>query len=500
MQVHLAKLKELTRHLDWLAIVISSAFLIGTVFVPSVKVFFVLAFTYFIALTYQYGLAKALIYSSPILGYFNIGQIHQILVIPVSAIISDQYLEGRHLSWLVSPFLMISVVALLLFFWWQRKLQTKFHFLQHEKMIIVATGCALLSALYGSLIPGLSMFQVLTPLVGIIWIMYLITLGKNIRKKEWQKIIVTLTCVILLLIFFEGLVVVLQTLWKSSLGLLIEATQMAPVFGLGADETSGTFRPFGLSIHPNGLANRQLTLLLSVLFLWSYKGKKKNSHPSQLVWLALGLSAMMIILSLSRAAYIAVTVVTFFICLRHPNLINQTRHLAIKALAQTRLWHKIILSILTGGLIFKLSQRLLSSLYAFSEAGGVTTRLVQYQEAWEVFKRSPFLGIGDQMFIPTSFHLFPKGVMSYFPENVHSGFLLLLIERGLLGFVFYVLFFWLFFYAIRKSQLQKINKTMLYSGLISGFVMMAFHPEKNFFSLLILLGLAVVHYEKKADK
>jgi O-antigen ligase len=142
---------------------------------------------------------------------------------------------------------------------------------------------------------------------------------------------------------------------------------------------------------------------------------------------------------------------------------------------------------------------MMNSIYSFSEFGGINTRETQYAEAFSVFLKSPIFGIGDRMFIPTSFQLFPKGIMSYFPEDVHNGFFLFIIERGLLGFTAYVFFMILLCKKITNSQANKEIKSVIYSGLIAGFTMMAFHPERNFLSdfVLLVVVFANFNYEKR---
>jgi O-antigen ligase len=274
---------------------------------------------------------------------------------------------------------------------------------------------------------------------------------------------------------------------------------MAPMFGLGTDESGGGFRPFGLSYHPNGLANQHLILLSSILFLSSYLNNKDKLWK-KIIGLAASLSLIVIILSLSRAALLAIFVALVIIVIRQPEYISVWRKSIKNSLGKLKLWHRIVVILLVSVLIFKLTDRLFNSIYSFSENGGINTRLTEYEEALLVFSKSPIFGIGEQMFIPTSYQLFPKGVMSYFPENVHNGYLLLMTEKGIVGIALYIIFFFLFIKEISKSRLTKKTKTMLYSGLSTGLTMMILHPEKNFLSLIVLLGIAIVHYEKNIKK
>lgn len=492
-------MKKLAKKIDLLALIGTAIFLMLLIVVPNVKVFFVLAFVYFGFLIFNYSFAKALIYSAPVLSYINLGQVHSILVIEAKNISAGQYLEGRQLNWSITPYLIISLIAFLMFKFWQKKLKQKFKLLLHEKITIILIGWGFLSAIYGSLMPSLSIYYMATSLIGITWIAYLILIGQNSTKKEWSKIIHSILLTLIMLIIYESIIVFGQMFFGRPLGLSIETTKMAPMFGLGTDEAGGSFRPFGLSYHPNGLANQQLILLSSVLFLSSYLNNK-NELLKKIISLTAILSLIVIILSLSRAAFLAILVALIIMIIRQPKYFGIWKNSIKNNLNKFKLWHKIIIILLISTLIFKLTDRLLNSVYSFSENGGVNTRLTEYEEALLVFSKSPIFGVGDQMFIPTSYQLFPKGIMSYFPENVHNGYLLLMTERGIVGITLYLIFILIFIKGISQSKLTKETKTMLYSGLSTGLIMMTLHPERNFFSLIVLFGMVILHYEKNIKK
>lgn len=496
------QIKNIKKDIDFLAVLATIVFLIFTLLAPSVKVFFVLAFIYFTFLSSRFSFGKAVIYSGIILNYFSIGQSHSILVIPEKALFVNQYIGGRFISWTISPALIICVVAAILFGFWQKKLKHKFSLLIHEKIIVIIFGWGILAAIYGSLMPALSLYYVLTSFLGMIWITYLISFGQNFDQKNWRRILFTILSMILLLIFYEGLIVFLQMLYRSPLGLLVESMQMAPTFGLGADELGGGFRPFGVSFHPNGLANRQFLLTAATLLLWTYLVNKNSpSKPwKNIVVFAATIATISIVLSLSRAVYFATTVAIFIVHWRHKILIQTWWKNIIKNLKNIKLRHKLVLIILVLILTSRLTNRLLNTIYSFSEFGGINTRSIQYQEAWQVFRQSPIFGIGDGMFIPTSYQLFPQGVMTYFPENVHNGFLLFITERGLPSLGLYLLFLYFFYKQNQFISLKKTTQTMLYSAIIGGFIIMLLHPERNLFSTPILLGIAIIHYESYQKK
>ncbi len=475
---------------DYQAVLAVSVFLLTALLVPSVKVFFVLAFGFFSFLVWRYGFVKAFIYSFMPLSIVSMAQTHSVVVVPASAIVSHQYWEGKHLSYGFAPQFFINITALLAIPLWLTKARVKIKLEATHVWLIIFISLGILSAIYGSLFPGISLLSVIGQLSGLSVVFYLLYFFNQQRSAALrQRLIASLFMIVSTLIVFESAIVLGQTLKQSPLGFAIEKTAFAPAFGLGADE-SGGFRPFGLQAHPNGLANQQLILLNSALLLFIVLRRAKQPlFISQSMWLISGLALINVGLSLSRAAYIALAVVVVFWWTRHPQLLQNIINNWQRQIYGLPNLIKATLVIITGLLLMKSSNRLLYSIYSFSEFGGVSTRAVQYAEATEVFKQSPWLGIGDQMFIPTSYQLFPKGVMTYFPENIHNGFLLTTIERGLLGATAYSLFLLLFIKKIQQSGIKKTNRSVIYLGLLVGFIMMIFHPERNLLNLFVLLTL-----------
>lgn len=480
-------------------ILVTIAFLLISSFVPNVKSFFILVFLYFFLLIWKYSFVEALIYSSPILAYLGVGQSHPILVIPPSAIIMNQYLEGRHLSWGFTPYLLINLVAFLLIPFWKKKYKKQINLFFHEKILLILNLAGLLSAFYGSIFLNISLLNVVSIFLSLIPFYYLILTLINSNKQKNKQLLLSLLVIIVCLSNYEAIVVFLQMLIRNPVGILAESIKMAPIFGLGADENQTVFRPFGLNYHPNVLANQHLISIFTLLFLNSYL-KKIPKIWQKLVYWTVTISIIVIIITLSRAAYIALLISFGLIYSKYYNWINKKIISIMTSIKNTKLINKLLIFCFLILLIFRTSERLINSIFAFSEFGGVNTRAIQFQEAWEVFKKSSIFGIGDRMFIPTSYQLFPNGVMTYFPEEVHQGFFLFIIERGLLGGSIYLIFLLSFLKQINKTFVSQLTKIVIYSGLIAGYIVMLFHPVRNTLTFLFLLVIALTHYEKKILK
>lgn len=494
----LNELKSLQKSSDLEAIIASLLFLLAAPFIPNVKLFFVASFILLAFLVWKYGFIKAFIYIILPISLIHIGQTHYISIIPQSKIMSPQYFEDIRLTFTITSSFIISCASLLLIPWFYKNKIFKEKLFKHEKLLIALFACAILSSLYGSLMPGLSLFAAFSQFSILIWAWYLINYLKSANQTAKTKILFSILLILAVMICYESLIVFAQQFIGSTLGIKVESTQYAVSFGSGADEGGGGFRPLGLQSHPNGMANNQLILLSSIILLLSFLKKKIILKPliKRFLTITIIFSTISIILSLSRAVYIAYAIGIAIYILYFPDSISLVLK-KIKGLnKKINVKIKITFILLLLTLVVKFTNRMLNTVYSFAQDGGVETRIKQYAEAIEVFKKSPIFGIGDSMFIPTSYQLFPNGIMVYFPENVHNGFLLFLIERGILSAIIYIIALILTYAAIVKLKINKTNKVMIYSVAIANYVIMFFHPERNFLSLLIVLILILIHYEK----
>jgi hypothetical protein len=489
---------EIAKATDAKAVLSVAIYLFLVTLAPSVKLFFILSFLLFFFLVIEFSFSKALIYSSIPFLFLNVGQTHLFLVIPAKAISSLQYWEGRHLSFSLSPAFVILLAAFLLapFFW--KSLNVKQTIL--ELLIIFIFGLSLLSAIGMAPMPTVSSLFTLQEFLPIIWGLYLVNYGHSLSKPNWYRLLSTLVIIFILLLFQEALFVLIQMIVRAPLGLIIEKVQNTPVFGLGAEEQMGTFRPFGFHYHPNFLANEQLILGSSTLILLEYLKKNRlGKFKKDLTIFLTTITMLTILLSLSRASIMAVGIGILFIFSRHPQIIVGVKKYFLKSLFKISNAIKTIFILIGGVATFRVTVRLLSSPLSFSSTGGISTRIEQLLEAFNVFIRSPYLGIGPEMFIPVSYQLFPDGVMSYFPEEIHNGFMLFITERGIFTALICIFFFFKLWMSTREVIKDKVLKTMIYSSVLMSMTVMLFHPFINFFGLNVLLLMAIINYEKSSQ-
>ena len=491
-------INRVMKPVDQLAVFSTAIFLIVALISPSVKVYFLASLLWFFFLSLAYSFPKAVIYSVPLLMSLNVGQVYSFLAIPAAKIDSLQYWSGKHLFFVLSPHLIILIAAAIAFPFFYRQAKHKLNLFNHEKLFLVVLGLSLFSSIWPSPLQFLSITFFFREGLIVVWFLYLLLIAR--KKKERSVILSTLVSILITILSFETLLVLGQLVKGSSWGLLIEKSQLVPVFGLGAEEQAGVFRPFGWHHHANSLANNQIMMAAAALIfidkLSPIYSQKTKRNLSFIILLMIVLTTF---ISLSRSAVLALVIsgsLYLYIVFKNssPKMIFETLDRSIVKLHPGL---KIVLLAVSSLLILKMTNRLFYSSLSFTASGGVVTRYNQSLEAWNVFQRSPLWGFGVGMFIPISHQLFPDGVMRYFPEEIHNGFLLFLAERGAMASIVVLLFFYFLFKRLKRISLNRASLAMVYSGIAVGLIIMMFHPFINLFSLNVLAVLFIMHYEKE---
>lgn len=510
-------------------------YILASALSPSRRVFFVISFLYFAYLVYiTSSIKKAIFYSFLPFWLFNVGREFTFVAVPKEAVKSPLYPEGRIITFVFSPYFILAVTAILIMYleltknmfllgclkfdklkmrlvnrWkkfpvgWARVASTKSIVTQlkidkYLLFFLVTFALFFVSSLFTSYHQGFSFLFTTGEYAFLTWLVLGIMMVRLSIKKEIGKLLTTLFLILYGLLVFEAGVTYLQFFKRSTLGLTVEKVLDIPSFGFGADENRLQFRPVGLSYHANSLANYQVSLLVTLIILWLFvRGSFSKKTSETLLVSSSALSLSIIILTLSRSAYISL-----FIFVGIVTIFNFKESLkAITATFKYLERYKLLVLGFSLFFIFVASDRILNSVYALTETGGLSTRAQQIKEAIQLLHTAPFLGVGNGMFISTLYDFNPEGVIRYFPEYVHNGFILLLTERGVVAGLTYLIGLYYLLKVVFKSQFTKITKTVIVGGIISTFTMMLFQPFFNLFSLNILVtGLLVeVRWNGKKD-
>lgn len=427
-------------HADAIVVLTTSLFFATSVVIPNNKLFFVLSALY---VSFIFFLKKrfdlTVLYCFIPLMLYGIGQEYAFNIIPAYVLKHPLYNEGRNLYFTFSPHTVLSLSACI---WLGINLITNnkeriFSWL--EVLFITLFGLQIISATRTHFLPIFSTLEVLGSSFVFCYVLIFKRYTQSIEEKQKKIFIVTLIALVTISIVFQSALAVGQYLKRSPLGLQIEVVNELPYFGAGADEDSSQVRPVGLAPHANILAFGILNLWLLSFFLWLSLDTKQKARVLSVLELGFFASTLTITLTQSRSVYIAWLIISLGL-LWHNKLINKNLKKNIFMIIRRI---KFLIIGIVPPVMYVLTTRLLYTLNSFNPHAGVGTRELLIEEAFEVINRNLVWGVGSAMFIPAAFKQNVTGIMNYFPEAVHNGFLLMIAENGVIFFVFYLLAIWL---------------------------------------------------------
>ncbi len=321
----------------------------------------------------------------------------------------------------------------------------------------------------------------------IIPFLFLHFLSKS--KNNLSIVYITITMSLLLQIII-GLA---QFNKQSALGLTIEGKQ-GGAFYTGLDENNAFYRISGTLMYHNQLALISLTYLsISIIYYF----RKKNLNI--LVINILGL--ILIVLTQSRMIWIASLIIFW----RLSNQYRREINIIFKNFGLSIL-NKILIMIVFVLLFFIIIMpRISLSLNSFYEGAGIPIRLKMINEGMEAFIQNPWLGYGSGTNVPVLYSFFPDGAMTEFTANVHNGYLQLILEVGIIGFLCIIIPFIVVGYlSIKRNLISYISidaKNILLNGLTIFTIYYAFQPhagiiEFSYLGLILGFGLITLSNNK----
>lgn len=477
-------------------------------FIPSTKFFFALAFLLVFALFFVFKSAhQALFFSFIPVSIIGLGQQYFFQVIPPEAIINIGYPDGRFLNYSVSPSLIIGLCLVCFLIlnnlvWLvggiKNRNDNRSAYSLYQSigicLLLFFTLFSFISSSRSTSYPVVSMLYSLGDFLFLSWIISGVFIFKSAytdTAKHRGQYIRLLALLFLMIATFLSGITLTQAVVRSNLGLKIETRQSAPRFGYGSDENALQFRPVGLNTHANNNAADLLVYLTTSMFLFLVLSQyKEKIFPLDMHVFLLVLPVIAVLLTQSRAAYIALVIL--FVSLGSVYF-RKMKLYAVQKIQDLMGVRYVRLSILIFAflLFFIIFDRLLYSTFSFSPGGGFSVRDELFKEAVALFRANSYFGVGNGMFIPSLFNFNPSGIIVRFPESVHNGFVLILIERGLLA----TSFLFLFVVFVLRTLLHDFffNKNHLSTQLIffhvSLSVVMLFHPITLLFTPLILLSV-----------
>ena len=261
------------------------------------------------------------------------------------------------------------------------------------------------------------------------------------KKRSDLKLI---SPVILSSIVLQSAVSIIQFVKQSWAGLPIESFIVETIYYGSPDAVHSYFRVAGTFGHPNQLALILCAML--VLILPQVIGERKPVYI-----LGSFITVLVILLTQSRSGWLALFVVILLTTIIYRNeLLKPVSKLAIRRIA-------VSITLVIAVTLAVAVPRIVASFNAFYQNAGFPLRIEMAKEAILAIAQNPWLGYGMGTNEPVLFRLFPMGYIYSFPAPIHMAYLQMILESGILGFLF---FMFPFVYIIRCI----INRFLLYGA------------------------------------
>lgn len=406
-----------------------------------------------------------------VLGYFavapfSVGQVYKFQILtPAQLFFDPQYPEGRNLFFVLSPAFLVGIVVVI------KAAQSVFS--QGVRAVvnietIILFGSVLIrfvSALQASHNQGLS---ILYGLHGFILAAWLILALKEYQKRP--EIVRGLYLIAMCSAVLNSALILLQLVKGGPVGTILEQRGTAVPGEIGVS----FFRPFGLESHPNFSAN---VLLFGIFTSFLFYLTSSIRHRKIAISACLASLAGLIVVQ-SRAGYLGAAGGAI------PAAVVFIRQTKIKAISLLKL--RLTPPAALVGLVFIVLFTLFvigrfynTMLFSASEGGGFSVRSQLAKEAIAIIQEKPFFGIGPGMFIAAAYERNVTGVMYWFPEAVHNGFLLVASESGVFALVLSIGFIFFVFRRILTSRTSAYARAVVGGYVLSQVIFMWFHPVDN---------------------
>lgn len=131
----------------------------------------------------------------------------------------------------------------------------------------------------------------------------------------------------------------------------------------------------------------------------------------------------------------------------------------------------------------------------FTLEGGGWFRLKMIKEAFLTYVLNPLFGYGVGTIVPVVQRIFPNGYIRDFPFPVHLVFLQILLESGLVGFIFFIIPFVIYFIVMIRKYGFFLRKYYLL-GFISILCYYCFQPSNiNMLEIYLFAALIIISFE-----
>lgn len=458
---------------------------------PNVKFFFLLASLYVLVIFWKTkSWDKTVVYVYWPLAVYYVGQLYVFRVIQPEELNHPLYPDGRSLYFKFTPLIVLGVAMMVS--WMYRLVKER---VQSNWLIIILLMGVIsrqISALNESVIPWWTQLgntvNNLSVVLWLWWTMDYFKINKDkVRVKFWEYFMIFLKIIMII----GSLLVMVQGIKGSGLGLVVEQSGIMPYSNSGSDE-SWLNRPIGIWTHANVAAFAIWSFFMAWVLVKFYKEKELNLVGQR--WLLLPVIALVWLQS--RSVFLAIIpFLGWWVFFYKEEIILAINKVKITFWG----WFGGILIMFFGAMV--VVSRFWNSMTNFGSYSGWDTRSKLLEVAIRVFRHHFWWGIGDGNFIPVAFHEDMSNFMKTFPEAVHNGWMLLLTEQGMIGTIIWVIFLlvlikkWLGF---TKKDIKL--RWLLLMIITSQSLVMLFQPFSSILTMGVVVGMLLLVDEGNESK
>lgn len=467
-------------------------FLCLSLIMPNVKFYFLLVTGYILTIFWlTKSWKKTVVYAYWPLAIYYVGQLYVFRVIQPEELNHPLYPDGRSIYFKFTPLLILETAMLIT--WLVRMITEKIKGNWLIIILLIGVISRQISAMNGGIVPWwVQLGNTINDLSGVLWLWWVIDYLQSENKKEkidfWKYFSLFLKTVTII----GSVLVIVQGIKGSGLGLVVEQSGILPYSGAGSDSGGWLVRPIGLWTHANVAAFSILSQLLAWVLIRFYKEKKNGLIDQK--WLLLPIIAL--IWLQSRSVFLAIIPVLGWWGYFYKTEIK----LAIKKV-QLSVW-----SWIAGiGIMFLSAMvvvdRFWNSVTNFGVYSGWETRSRLISVAMRVFSHHFWWGVGSGNFIPVAFREDLSKIMRTFPESVHNGWILILVEQGVVGAIVWVIFLAVFvkkWWAFTKNNMKL--RWFVLVMIISQSIVMMFQPFQDILTLGVIMGVLLLADEGNEGK
>lgn len=467
---------------------ICGLFLVGCLFLPNIKSYFLWSILFVLAIfLVSKSWEKVVIFGYWPLSVYYVGQLYIFQVIRTEELYLPLYPDGRSLYFKFTPLLIFGMSMIVAWVMKVVKYGCKTNWLIVILLVTVLT--RLVSTfLNGGILPwwqGIGMM--INNLSLIIWLWWMTDYLNKVKLKEREYFWKYLARILKISIIVGSVIVILQVLKGSVLGLVVEQRTDLPYFGIEITEIR---RMVGIWNHPNEAA----FYIFMWLVAWLHLRVKAKVVINKILtwWLLIPLVAL--ILLQSRSVFMGMGLMMLWATIFYWRELNLKRWLKTKII-QINLWYLVVVLML----VFGIGRMLLFSVVNSGVGDDWNSRQKLVQVARQLIKNHFWWGVGDNNFIPMAFREDVLGIIKNFPESVHQGWLLILSEEGIFGFSIWLIFIIILskMWWTKTRNNFKLRWLGIFS-LLSQTVIMMFQPFSNILmSNLIIAVLLLANEDEK---